>query len=108
MKKALVILIILTLLFGGCQTKREVKESNIFHKLFPNFQYFQMIDKNNGWAIGENMGENRVFITIDGGSTWITTSDRTRQGGRFLLSAGGSVPIADAVGSTAERNVKRA
>lgn len=67
-------MIILTLLFGGCQTKREVKESNTFHKLIPNFQYFQMIDRNNGWAIGENMGENKVFITIDGGSTWITTS----------------------------------
>ncbi|EMT38516.1 hypothetical protein SAMN04244560_01536 [Thermoanaerobacter thermohydrosulfuricus] len=72
MKKALVILIILTLLFGGCQTKREVKESNTFHKLIPNFQYFQMIDRNNGWAIGENMGENKVFITNDGGTTWVT------------------------------------
>jgi len=74
MKKAFVILIILTLLFGGCQTKREFNESNTYHKLLPNFQYFQMVDKNNGWAIGENMGENKVFITIDGGSTWITDS----------------------------------
>lgn len=52
--------------------KREVKESNTFHKLIPNFQYFQMIDRNNGWAIGENMGENKVFITNDGGTTWVT------------------------------------
>ncbi|SHE44643.1 hypothetical protein SAMN02745195_00385 [Thermoanaerobacter uzonensis DSM 18761] len=74
MKKAFVILLILTLLFGGCQTKREVNESNTYHKLLPNFQYFQMMDKNNGWAIAEDMGENKAFITIDGGSTWITQS----------------------------------
>ncbi|WP_244262294.1 hypothetical protein [Thermoanaerobacter wiegelii] len=54
MKKVFVILIILILFFGGCQIKKDDNARNTALKLIPNFQYFQMVDRKNGWAIGGN------------------------------------------------------